>query len=106
MHVPLTLTDFLYRAELVYGDRIAVVDEPQPPGGGLGRITYRELGRMARSMACALDDLGVPEGARVAIVSPNAARFAIALFGVSAFGRVLVAVNFRLNADEIRYIVE
>ena len=41
MHVPLTLIDFLYRAELVYGERIAVVDEPQPPGGGLGRITDR-----------------------------------------------------------------
>jgi acyl-CoA synthetase (AMP-forming)/AMP-acid ligase II len=106
MHVPLTLTDFLYRAELVYGERVAVVDEPEAPGGGLGRITYGELGRMARSMAAALDELGVAEGARVAIVSPNAARFAVALFGVSAFGRVLVPVNFRLKAEEIRYIVE
>ena len=61
---------------------------------------------MARSLAVALDDLGVGEGARVAIVSPNAARFLVALFGVSVFGRVLVPVNFRLNAEEIRYIVE
>ena len=106
MQVPLTLIDFLYRAELVYGERIAVVDEPQPPGGGLGCITYAELGRMARSLAAALDELGVAEGARVAIVSPNSARFLISLFGVSAFGRVLVPINFRLKADEIRYIVE
>jgi acyl-CoA synthetase (AMP-forming)/AMP-acid ligase II len=42
----------------------------------------------------------------VAIISPNAARFLIALFGVSAYGRVLVPVNFRLNAEEIRYILE
>src|SRR5687767_2713898 len=97
MHVPLTLSDFLHRAELVYGDRIAVVDEPQPPGGGLGRITYTELAAMSRSLASALDELGVAEGARVAIVSPNAARFVIALFGVSAFGRILVPANFRLN---------
>ncbi|MBM4362703.1 MAG: AMP-binding protein [Deltaproteobacteria bacterium] len=106
MHVPLTLSDFLYRAELVHGDREAVVDEPSPPGGGLGRIRYRELADMARSLGAALDEIGLPEGARVAIVSPNSARYLATLFGVSAFGRVLVPVNFRLNTDEIRYIVE
>jgi fatty-acyl-CoA synthase len=106
MIVPLTLQDFLDRAESVYGHRVAVVDEPSPPGGGLGRITYAELGDMARSLAAALDDLGVGAGERVAIVSPNAGRFLVALFGVSGYGRVLVPVNFRLNAEEIRYILE
>ena len=106
MIVPLTLGDFLERAELVYGDREAVVDEPNPPGGSLGRFTYARFAEMARSLAAALDDLGVAENDRVAIVSPNAARFLLSLFGVSVFGRVLVPVNFRLNAEEIRYIVE
>jgi fatty-acyl-CoA synthase len=106
MIVPLTLIDFLERAELVYGHREAVVDEPDPPGGGLGRITYRQLADMSRSLAAALDDLGVGGGERVAIISPNAARFLVSLFGVSAYGRVLVPVNFRLNAEEIRYILE
>ena len=106
MIVPLTLADFLERAELVYGDREAVVDEPNPPGGGLGRFTYAQFAAMARSLAAALDDLGVGENERVAIVSPNAARFLVSLFGVSVFGRVLVPVNFRLNAEEIRYIIE
>jgi fatty-acyl-CoA synthase len=106
MIVPLTLTDFLERAETVYGDRVAVVDEPNPPGGGLGRFTYREFGDMARSLAAALDDLGLAENERVAIVSPNAARFLVSLFGVSVFGRILVPINFRLNAAEIRYIIE
>ncbi|MBI1962133.1 MAG: AMP-binding protein [Candidatus Rokubacteria bacterium] len=106
MIVPLTLLDFVERAELVYGDREAVVDEPAPPGGGLGRITYRQFAAMSRSLAAALDDLGVGEGERVGIVSPNAARFLVSLFGVSAWGRVLVPVNFRLNAEEIGYVVE
>ena len=106
MIVPLTLIDFLERAELVYGQRDAVVDEPHPPGGGLGRITYAEFAEMCRSQAAFLDDLGIGEGERVAIVSPNAARFLVSLFGVSAYGRVLVPVNFRLNAEEIRYIFE
>jgi acyl-CoA synthetase (AMP-forming)/AMP-acid ligase II len=104
--VPLTLVDFLERAEHVYGDRVAVVDEPDPPGGGLGRITYRQFAGMSRSLAAALDDLGAEAGERVAIVSPNAARFLLALFGVSAFGRVLVPVNFRLNPEEIGYIFQ
>lgn len=43
MIVPLTLIDFLERAQLVYGDRVAVVDEPNPPGGGLGSITMPNL---------------------------------------------------------------
>jgi fatty-acyl-CoA synthase len=106
MIVPLTLGDFLERAELVYGDRDAVVDEPNPPGGGLGRLTYRQFAAMARSQAAALDELGVGENERVAIVSPNSARFLISLFGVSVFGRILVPVNFRLTTDEVRYIVE
>src|SRR5438552_2109629 len=106
MIVPLTLGDFLERAEGVYGDREAVVDEPNPPGGGLGRFTYSAFAERARSLAAALDDLGVAENDRVAIVSPNAARFLVTLFGVSVFGRVLVPVNFRLNAEEIRYIIE
>ena len=106
MIVPLTLGDFLERAELVYGHREAVADEPNPPGGGLGRVSYSQFADMARSLAVALDELGVAEHDRVAIVSPNAARFLVSLFGVSVFGRVLVPINFRLNAEEIRYIIE
>jgi fatty-acyl-CoA synthase len=49
-------------------------------------------------MAAALEDLSVPIGGRVGIVSPNAARFLVAYFGVSGWGRVLVPINFRLNA--------
>ena len=72
----------------------------------MGRITYRELANMARSLAAALDELGVAENASVAIISPNCTRFLAALFGVSAFGRILVPVNFRLNTEEIGYILQ
>ena len=106
MIVPLTLLDFLERAEVVYPDRIAVVDEPNPPGGGLGQVTYGQLAEMSRSLSAALDELGVGSDERVAIVSPNAARFLVALYGISAYGRVLVPVNFRLNAEENGYIFE
>jgi fatty-acyl-CoA synthase len=106
MHVPLTIGDFLERAALVHGaDRVAIVDEPDVPGS-LGAITYAEMHDRARGMALALDAMGVAHGERVAIVSPNSARFLISYFGVSGFGRILVPVNFRLNADEVAYIVE
>jgi fatty-acyl-CoA synthase len=104
MRVPLTIADFLERAELVYGGRTAVVDEPGTPGS-FGDITYHQLARRARGMAGALARMGVGHGERVAIVSPNAARFLVSFYGVSAFGRVLVPINFRLNLDEVEYIV-
>jgi acyl-CoA synthetase (AMP-forming)/AMP-acid ligase II len=57
-------------------------------------------------MAMALDDMGVAQGERVGIVSPNAARFLTSFYGVSGYGRVLVPINFRLNSEEVQYIVE
>jgi fatty-acyl-CoA synthase len=105
MKVPLTIGDYLSRGAAVYGERTAVLDEPGT-AGSLGSLTYRELESRARGMALALDAMGVDHGERVAIVSPNAARFLISYFGVSAYGRILVPVNYRLNADEIGYIVD
>jgi acyl-CoA synthetase (AMP-forming)/AMP-acid ligase II len=111
MRVPLTIADQLDRAELVYPDRVAIVDEPDPPIPGewqdsLGTLTYKRVAELARAQAAALDDRGIGTGERIAIVSQNAARLYVSFFGVSAFGRVLVPVNFRLNADEIAYIVD
>jgi fatty-acyl-CoA synthase len=106
MFFDLGVRDFLDRAEQVYPDRVAVVDEPDQPAPPLGPLTYRDLGRLARAQAAGLDSLGVPTGGRVAIVSPNAARMLVSFFGVSGWGRVLVPVNFRLAPPEVRYIVE
>ncbi len=106
MKVALTIIDHLRRAEQVYGDRIAVIDEPDQPAESWGSITYAEMAVRARAQAAALDALGVPQGARVAMVSQNSARLLTAFFGVSGFGRVLVPINFRLVAEEVSYIVE
>jgi acyl-CoA synthetase (AMP-forming)/AMP-acid ligase II len=50
--------------------------------------------------------MGIGRGERIAIVSHNSARLLTSFFGVSGSGRVLVPINFRLNADEVAYIVE
>src|SRR5581483_3468268 len=106
MKVPLTVNDFLERAALVYGDRIGIVDEPDQPAPSLGELTYHRVHELARAHGAALDRLGVGFGERVAVVSHNSARLLLALFGVSGSGRILVPVNFRLNAEEIGYIIE
>jgi acyl-CoA synthetase (AMP-forming)/AMP-acid ligase II len=105
MKVALTVNDFLRRAELLYPDRVAIVDEPDQPAESWGSITYGEMARRARAQAAALDAMGIAAGERVAIVSHNSARLLTALFGVSGSGRILVPINFRLVAEEVRYIV-
>src|SRR6185503_11143584 len=73
---------------------------------GGGRLTYAELGALARRQAARLDELGIGVGERVAVVSHNSARLLTSFFGVAGSGRVLVPVNFRLRPDEVRYIVQ
>jgi acyl-CoA synthetase (AMP-forming)/AMP-acid ligase II len=106
MRVPLTVLDFIERAELVYGDRVGIVDEPDQPAASLGQLTWRETARLARAQAAGLDALGVGHGERIAMVSHNSARLLSSFFGISGYGRILVPINFRLNAEEIGYIVE
>jgi fatty-acyl-CoA synthase len=105
MFVPLTVSDFLDRAALVYPERVALVDEPDQPARALGPWTYAEFAAAAASQSAALDRLGIPVGGRVAIVSHNSARLLTSFFGVSGSGRVLVPVNFRLAPAEVEYIV-
>jgi len=104
--VPFSVKDFLDRAATAYPDRVAVVDEPEQPAESWGSITFAEMATRARAQAAGLDALGVPAGARVAIVSHNAARLLTAFSGVCGWGRVLVPINFRLAPAEVAYIVE
>ena len=105
MKVPFSIGDFLDRAANVYGERIGVVDEPGV-AGSLGSLTYAAMDRRVRNMGRKLEDMGIAVGDRVAIVSPNSARFLISFWGTGRYGRVLVPINFRLNKEEITYIIE
>jgi fatty-acyl-CoA synthase len=105
MRVPLTTRDFLDRAELVYGDRVGIVDEPNQPAPSLGDVSYRDVARRGRALQAGLDTLGIGEGERVAIVSHNAARLLELLLAVPSSGRVAVPINFRLSPEEVTYIV-
>src|SRR5688572_12529262 len=102
----LTVNDFLRRAEQVYPHRIGVVDEPDQPAESWGSLPYAEVAERARAQAAGLDALGIAQGERVAIMSHNSARLLTSFFGVSGSGRILVPINFRLVAEEVKYIVE
>jgi acyl-CoA synthetase (AMP-forming)/AMP-acid ligase II len=102
----MTVADFLERAELVYGRRVGVVDEPDQPAESWGAFNYARFAELARAQAAGLDRLGIAQGERVAMVTQNAARLLTSFWGVSGYGRILVPINFRLNAEEVGYIVE
>jgi fatty-acyl-CoA synthase len=106
MRVPLTVTDFLGRAETGFAGSTAVVDEPNQPAPPVPTTSYGELARRARAWQAGFDALGVGEGDRVAVVSHNSARLMELLHAVPASGRICVPVNFRLHSDEVNYIVE
>ncbi|MDY6869585.1 MAG: AMP-binding protein [Actinomycetota bacterium] len=105
MRIPLTTNDFLDRAKDIYGDRTGLIDDPLAPGN-LGELTYRQLAARSRAVQAGLDRCDVPEGARVAVVSHNSARLLELLLAVPSSGRILVPINFRLQPNEVSYIVD
>ena len=90
--------DFLARAAFVYPERIAVVD-------GDARRTYPEFLTRVRRLAAALQARGIRNGERVAVISPNSSMPLEATFAVPLAGGVLCALNTRLQAEEIDYIL-
>ncbi|MFJ4715505.1 AMP-binding protein [Streptomyces sp. NPDC088785] len=105
MRVPMTISDFLDRAELGFAHSPGVIDEPDQPAPPVPTSTYGRLGERVRAWQAGLDALGVGEGERVAVLSHNSARMLELLFAVPMSGRICVPVNFRLKAEEIEYVV-
>ena len=94
---PLTPVSYLDRAAAAHGDRVAVVD------GDL-RLTYRQLHDRCRRLAGGLAPLA--EGRPVAFLAPNTHVLLESNFGVPWAGSPLVAINTRLSAGEVAYILE
>ena len=96
--VPLSPLSFLERSAMVYPDKTAVVH-------GLRRFTYAELHARCRRLAGALAGRGVGVGDTVSLMAPNVPEMLEAHFGVPMCGAVLNALNYRLDADTIRFIL-
>ena len=69
-------------------------------------MSYSEFGAEATRLAHALRASGIERGDRVAYMCPNIPEMLVANFGVPLAGAVLVAVNTRLSAEEVRYVCD
>src|SRR3954452_3094351 len=94
-----TMISPLRRATQVAADRTAVVC-------GGARLSYAEMAERCRRLAGALYGLGVAQGDRVAVVSPNCHRYLEIYQAVPGAGMVLVPLNHRHSDAELRYALE
>ncbi|MEQ8902783.1 MAG: AMP-binding protein [Roseovarius sp.] len=97
--VALTPLSHLRRAAHLFPDREALVYH------GF-RKTYAEYHARVSRLASALAGLGIEPGDVVATLLPNIPAHCEAHFGVPAAGAVLNAINTRLEADTIAYILD
>src|SRR5579862_7966239 len=98
METPLSPLDFAHRARRLYPDLEAVVDGDQ-------RLTYSEFFDRCDRWSAALQFLGVRPGDRVAYIAPNTHAQLESFYAVPQIGAVLVPINYRLIADDFRYII-
>ena len=96
--VPLSPISFLERSAMVYPGKTAIVHGPR-------RTTYAELYARCRRLAGALAGRGVGAGDTVSLMAPNVPEMLEAHFGVPMCGAVLNALNYRLDAATIRFIL-
>jgi len=98
-YVPLSPLSFLRRAAEVFPDRLAVIH-------GVEQYTWSETFSRCRRLGSALASRGIRHGDTVAVMAPNVPALMEAHFGVPAVGGVLNALNIRLDAKTIAFILD
>jgi fatty-acyl-CoA synthase len=98
-HVPLSPLSFIRRAAEVFPERIAIIH-------GNERRTWKETFLRCRRLSSALVSRGIKKGDTVAVMAPNVPALFEAHFGIPACGAVLNALNVRLDAEIIAFILE
>ncbi len=99
METPLTPLEFMRRTRKLYANREGVVDGQQ-------RWSYGEFFDRCDRWSAALQRMGVKPGDRVAYISPNTHAQLESFYAVPQLGAVLVPINFRLVADDFRYLIQ
>ena len=94
----LTPLNFLARAAAIYPDKVAVVHADR-------RFTYREFYERCRRFADALRRRGIKPGDTVSVLAPNVPALLEAHYAVPMAGAVLNALNYRLDARSIAFIL-
>ena len=98
-YAPLTPLSFLLRTAAVYPGRVAVVHGDQ-------RMTYRDLLERSLRLASALERRGIRPGDTVAAMLPNIPAMLEAHHGVPMCGAILNALNTRLDASALAFILQ
>ena len=96
---PLTPLSFIERSASVYPDRISVIH-------GETRYTWAETYQRSCLLASALTRMGIGEGDTVSFMGANTPETFEAHFGVPMAGAVLNALNVRLDAKAIAFILD
>jgi fatty-acyl-CoA synthase len=96
--VPLSPIAFLLRSAAVYPQRTAVIH-------GARRYTWHQALERCRRLASALAKRGIRPGDTVAVMAQNTPEAFEAHFAVPMAGAVLNALNIRLDADTIAFIL-
>ena len=94
-----TTSTLLTEAANRLGDTEAIVD-------GDVRITYAGLETAVTEAAAAFLAAGLERGDRVAVWSPNTARWIVAALGLQRAGGVLVPLNTRFQGGEAAFILD
>jgi fatty-acyl-CoA synthase len=97
--VPLSPLAFLRRSATVYPHKTAVIH-------GAQRYSYAQFDERCRRLASALIAHGVGRGDAVSVMAPNVPALLEAHHGVPMAGAVLNALNYRLDAATVRFILE
>jgi len=98
-HAPLTPLGFIERTAAVYPQRVSVVH-------GAKRYTWRETYARCRRLGSALAKRGIGAGDTVAVMLANTPEMYECHFGVPMTGGVLNALNTRLDAEAIAFMLE
>jgi fatty-acyl-CoA synthase len=102
MQFPLTIGSLLERAGKLFPDVEIVSSRPD---NSIHRYSYAEMYRRARSLAAALQALGLQRGDRVATLMWNHRIHLEAYFAIPSVGGVLHTLNLRLHPDELTHII-
>ncbi len=97
-HVPLTPLSFLGRSARAFPHKTAVIH-------GERRISYGLLQERCVRLASALRGAGVGAQETVAVMAPNTPALLEAHYGVAMAGAVLNAINTRLDAATVAFIL-
>ncbi len=91
-----TLYDMFKRDARLFRTQTAVLSDGQ-------KITYGELFDQANAVAGWLKAKGVKKGDRIGVLAKNHAYYFPLMGAIASTGAIMVAINFRLSADEVRY---